>query len=172
MANDLIRIKIENPLTRSLNKLPKKVQDAIKEVVKDTGGKVFDRIVRDTPRDRGSGGGASSKWKKSQRGLVLTITNDAPHINMLEFGGYPVKPKWHKRTNATGPGFVRGNAILGGYPPGEGTQISAGGSPVMTSNVSSLAPDGMVRKTLDAIAEPFADNLGAAIREAFSDIAE
>ena len=196
----LINVTIKNPITAGLKKLPKQVRDAIAGVVNDTGEILLQRIKDDTPRDRGSAGGASSKWrsKKTGRGTI-TISNDAPHINVLEFGGYPVvadrkkkaakkkkakkkkkkrpriarAPGAKKRTNErTGPGRRRGGARLGGFPPGPRTQVAPGGSPTMTSNVSRQAATGMVRQNLSRIQDRFVFLLEEAVEQAFSDIAE
>ena len=68
----------------------------------------------------------------------------------------------------TGPGFVRGNAILGGYPPGPRTQVAPGGTPTMVSNVSKQSPSGMVRQTLGDIQPRFIFDLEEAIDDAFN----
>ncbi len=180
LSKGLINITIDNPFARSLKKFPEDVQQEIKRVVEETTDTLFQRIKDDTPRDRGDAGGAVSKWKK-QTVIVdvdtveQTITNDAPHINVLEFGGYPVISKKRNRPNATGPGFVRGNAVLGGYPPGKRTAIAPGGTPIMTSNVSSggvKASQGMVRKNLEGITGKFEIDLEEAIEEAFEKLGD
>lgn len=168
MAN-LISISIDNPIGPALRKLPREVQEAIEGVVEDTSETLFTRIVTDTPRDSGN---AAERWTRTVQGDQAVLTNDAEQINVLEFGGYPVIPSSRSRPNATGPGITRGNAVLGGYPPGPRTQIGEGGSPIMTSNVSRQAPSGMVRQNLERIQEPFVFNLEEAIDQAFSDIAE
>lgn len=169
---DLIRISISNPISPALKAMPQKVQQAVAKVVQDTSNLLFQRIVNDTPRDRGSAGGLSSRWIKTVVGDQAVITNDAPHANTIEFGGYPVIPNSKSRPNATGPGLVRGAATLGGYPPGPRTQIAPGGSPIMFSNVSRQAPKGMARQNLERIQDRFVFDLEEGIDQAFSDIAE
>lgn len=168
---DRIRIDIKNPIGPALRKLPREVQDAIDKVVEDTSKKLFDRIVTDTPRDRGQGGGAVSRWTRTVDGDQALITNDAPHINVLEFGGYPVRATKGRALAVGVGGFQRGNAVLGGLSPGPRTQIAPGGSPTMVSNVSRQAPQGMVRQNLARITEPFVFDLEEAIDRAFEDIA-
>jgi hypothetical protein len=177
----VLTLTIDNPIGEELKKLPKKVQDAVKKVVRDTGKRVEKRIRLDTPRDRGT---AAAGWKSTEQrvpgGVEVTLTNKVPYINVLEFGGYPVKPKWHKRTNATGPGIPRGDAILGGYPPGPRTQkgedafvpdVLEGVTPGMNDNVSRQAPSGMVRQNLIRIQPRFQFDLEEAVAEAYADIA-
>ena len=169
---DRITISIKNPIGPALRKLPREVQEAIDKVVADTSEKLFNRIVTDTPRDRGQGGGAVSRWTRTVQAAQALIKNDAPHINVLEFGGYPVRAI-KGRTLASGVGgFQRGNAVLGGLSPGPRTQIAPGGSPTMISNVSRQAPQGMVRQNLERITAPFVFDLEEAIDKAFEDIAE
>lgn len=169
---DVIKIKISNPLAAGFRRLPRKVEQAIEKVVDDTSKLLFDRIVTDTPRDRGTGGGLVSRWTRTVVMGQAVIKNDAPHANVAEFGGWPVIPNSKGRPNATGPGLPRGGATLGGYPPGPRTQIAPGGSPVMISNVSRQAPEGMVRQNLERIEDRFVFDLEEAVDQAFSDIAE
>lgn len=165
---DRIKIKIENPLGRGLRQLPQKVKAAVNKVVEETSDRLFQRIKNDTPRDRGDLAGA---WSRSvtTRGRA-TIRNTRDYANVAEFGGWPVIPNSRARTNATGPGLVRGQATLGGYPPGPRTQIAPGGSPTMLSNVSRQAPKGMVRQNLDRITDRFVFDLEEAIDRAFAEI--
>ena len=197
ITGGLINLTISNPITAALKALPKEVLAAIENVTKETSELLFTRIVDDTPRDRGSAGGAASKWTKSPPDAsgTVTIENDAPHSRVLELGPYPVvatgkrkkrggkKKKKKKRAGRkgrekrakrerTGPGELRGNARLGGFPPGPRTQVAPGGSPVMKSNVSRQAPKGMVRQNLERIQDRYVFALEESIEQAFSDIAE
>ena len=166
----ILKLTIDNPIGPALKKLPKEVQAAIEKVVKKTGDKLEQRIKDDTPRDRGQAGGLVSKWKRSGTADEVVLTNTAPYANVIEFGGYPVRPA--RGSSAGGAGFKRGKAILGGLPPGPRTQTAPGGSPAMVSNVSRQAPSGMVRQNLERITAPFVFDLEEAIDEAFSEIAQ
>lgn len=169
----MITVNVKNPISPAMKKLPKEVQDAVKKVVAETAKTVFDRIKRDTPRDRGT---AAKNWKRKTKtnksGTTSTISNNTPYINVLEYGGYPVVPASRAGGASTSGGIVRGNAVLGVGPPGPRTQRATGGSPTMRSNVSSQAPAGMVRQNLERIAQRFEFDLEEAIDKAFEDIAE
>lgn len=168
----LINLTISNPISEALKTMPREVERAVDKVVVDTADRIEQRIKDDTPRDRGQGGGAVSRWTKTKtKSGEVTLRNDAPQINVLEFGGYPVVPNSKNRPNATG-GTVRGNATLGGYPPGPRTQIAPGGSPTMTSNVSRQAPRGVVRQNLERAQDRFVFDLEEAIDRAYQEIAE
>lgn len=166
---DGIRITIDNPIGPALDRMPVKVQRAIEKVVSDTSALLEQRIKNDTPRDSGK---AAAAWSREVQGSQAVLTNKSPYANVLEYGGYPVVPNSHERTNATGPGLVRGNATLGGYPPGPRTQVAPGGSPTLISNVSRQAPKGMVRQNLERIQDRFVFDLEEAIDTAFAEIAE
>ena len=123
-----------------------------------------------TPADRGTAGGALSRWKVTSEdgGLTGVVTNDAPHINVLEFGSYPVIPL-SKKPRLSGA-LTRGRAQLGGdYPPGRRTTKARSGIVPMLSpgNVSKQAPFGMIRRTLVEIQPQFIFDLGEAIDRAY-----
>lgn len=153
-------------LTPALSNLPRGANRVISDVVKQTSKRAYDKIRYRTPVDRGVKGGAFSKWRKriKRGGLEGVIENDAPYINVLEFGGYPVR----KARSGTRGGFRRGKALLGGLPPGPRTQRAPGGEPRMRSNVSRQAPRGMVRITLQEIEPQFLFDLEHALDRYFA----
>lgn len=153
----------DESLIKALANMPKEAEAAISRVVRETTNRAF-RIARNrTPVDTGQ---ARAAWKQEAEGSNGRIVNNAPHINVLEFGGYPVTPA--RRTRRRG-GFRRGRAILGGARPPEkavgtaATQRAPGGSPEMRDNVSKQAPRGMVRSTLEDIQPRFLADLEDAI---------
>lgn len=178
-------------LTKVLDEMPDRVTEAVKETTKDTTEQAVEMIKHRTPRDTGA---AIRSWTVSygDGGLRGILASGVPYINVLEFGGYPVvstkkrKPRKKKaskkkkknltkkrkrRKNVrTGPGFRRGNAILGGCKSGTHTQRAPGGLPEMRSNVSNRrgTQRGMVRSTLLDIEDQFVSDLDWAVRAAMS----
>jgi hypothetical protein len=147
-------------LTDALKALPANARKAVRDTIKETTKRAVKIAKFRTPVDTGR---AIEAWetKFEDGGLTGVVTNDAPYINVLEFGGYPVR-----KATAGAEGFRRGNAILGGRPPGPRTQRAPGGDPEMRSNVSRQAPHGMVRSTLIAIAPQFEFDLNEALDKA------
>ncbi len=152
-------------LSDALEELPETARKAIAETIDDTTERAIKIVKFKTPVDSGR---AISGWEKSTEdgGLKGVFSNDTPYINVLEFGGYPV------RSAASGQGgFRRGNAVLGGLPPGPRTQRAPGGDPEMRDNVSKQAPRGMVRATLQEIEPQFVFDLNEALDEALNEAA-
>ena len=150
----------DESLVRALDNLPKETQEAVSKVVEDTTGRAFRIIKNRTPIDRGK---AHRGWRQKVSGSTGKITNDVDYINVLEFGGYPVR----RASAGASPGTLRrGRAVLGGLPPGPRTQRAPGGEPPMRSNVSKQAPRGMVRSTLQEIEAPFLFDLAENIDRA------
>lgn len=153
-------------LVEALKNLPKEANAAVSRVVTQTTDRAFRIAKNKTPVDSGE---ARSAWRRVIHGTEGKIVNNAPHINVLEFGGYPVTPA---RTATRRGGFRRGRAILGGAPPPRGgrsgrgtarTQRAPGGDPSMRHNVSKQAPRGMVRSTLEELQPRFLADLDDAI---------
>lgn len=157
-------IEFSGNLGQILSRLPRTLQAGLTETVERQGDRIFRRVKNRTPVDSG---GARRRWKRKKSRSVRTgvieldMTNDADHINVLEFGGYPVTPA--NRTRRTG-GFRRGAAILGGAPPGPRTRRAPGGQPQMTSNVSKQAPRGMLRSALQDSEAEFLTRIDARIQ--------
>ena len=131
-------------LTPTLQKLPKSIQDVVHKVVAETTKRAAAIAKFKTPVDTGN---AIDGWvvEKPGRGNNPkgAFVNRVPYINVLEFGGYPVRK---------GPTF-------GGRPPGPRTMTAPSGDPAMKSNVSRQAPRGMVRLTLIEIEPQFLADL-------------
>ena len=151
-------------LITTVRKMPERVDRAVKEVIRRHIDRVFNIVRFSTPTDTGR---ALRAWRIEMRdgGRAGVVTNDTPYINVLEYGGYPVRP-------ARGPmpsgAFQRGNAYLGGHPPGPRTMGAPGGEPTMRSNVSKQAPHGMVRKALGETEDAFQFDLEEAIERAWN----
>ena len=168
---DGIQISFSDDVTPALAEAPQRIQQAVQAVVQQTADKAFSRIQNRTPRDSGE---AASGWRKRQEvpgeGSARTvIENDVAHINVLEYGSYPVIPASRKRTK--GGGILRGNAYVGGnYKPGPRTIPAPGGTPEMLrpGNVSRQAPRGMVRVTLQEIQPEYVFDLEEAIDRALN----
>lgn len=154
-------------LVEAIANLPKAAQEAVIETVKATTRRGEEIVKFKTPVDSGD---AINGWQHrfENGGEVGILFNDVAYINVLEFGGYPVKPKWHARTNESSLGYLFGDALLGGYPPGPRTQRAPGGDPVMRSNVSKQAPSGMVRSTLEEIEKQFLFDLSENLDKALA----
>ena len=138
-----LEVKVTDTVTPALKTAPARLRQAINGVVQAIGERAFQRIKFATPRDTGN---AARGWRKTVtgNGQTVEIRNDVPYIRVLEFGGYP--------TNAPGQ-----------FPPKARTQRAPAGAPTMRSNVSRQAPQGMVRKTLQAIEPEFQFELEEAI---------
>jgi len=159
----LIQFKwTRDTLTTTMKRLPASVRSAVNEVVDKTIDRVFAIVKFSTPTDTGA---ALAAWEIERSGAGSgRVVNRTAYINVLEFGGYPVRP-------ARGPmppgSFQRGNAYLGGLPPGPRTMASPGGEPTTTSNMSKQAPHGMVRKALGEVEEQFEFDLEEAVERAW-----
>lgn len=167
MARPLVSVSFSNTVTPALASAPRRVQEAVATVVQNTSNVAFNRIRSATPRDRGT---AAAGWRRRVAGNTVFIENNVDHINVLEYGGYPVIPAWKKRRNPGG--LKRGNAFLGGgYPAGPRTVRAPSGDPPMLqrSNVSRQAPRGMVRKTLADIQPQYIFDLSEAIDRALNE---
>lgn len=152
----------KDTLSVAFRKLPENVRRAVNEVVDKTIDRVFAIVKFSTPVDTGA---ALAAWEIERDGAGAgRVVNRTAYINVLEFGGYPVRPA----RGAMPPGsFQRGNAFLGGLPPGPRTMVSPAGEPPMTSNVSKQAPHGMVRKALGEVEEQFEFDLEEAVERAW-----
>lgn len=155
---------IDEGLVEALENLPRNAQEAVIKTVRDTTRRARNIVVFKTPVDRGT---LINGWKVrlengGERGVFF---NDVPYANVAEFGGWPVR----SLARAAGPGtLIRGNAVLGGLPPGPRTQRAPGGEPNMRSNVSKQAPQGMVRSTLIEIEPQFVFDLAENLDEALA----
>lgn len=166
-------------MERSMRILRRGVPKVLKRVIKRTGDKAFRRTRNRTPVSRGK---ARGSWKRIvlKGGLVVRIQGGgptAPYINVLEFGGYPVRDKTTARRT---PGsFARGGAVLGGLPPGRRTRrapraqgldppAEPSGRP-LNSNVSKQAPRGMLRITFKELESEFARDLERALDRLFAE---
>lgn len=160
----------------ALREAPLAVRMGIARAVERTTAKAYRRIRNRTPVDRGD---ARSGWKFrfQNNGTRAIISNNVPYITVLEYGGYPVRPK---NTARRTPGsFVRGRARLSGFRPGPRT-MRASGTGVdlipkaeprgrdMNDNVSRGAPLGMLRITFAEIEPEFVDSLEREIDLAFA----
>ena len=153
-------------LVEALANLPKNAQDAIVETVKQTTERGRNIVKFKTPTDSGR---AINGWdiryeNGGERGVFF---NEVPYINVLEYGGYPVRPIARASSAAVGA-FIRGKAVLGGLSPGPRTQRSQGGAPIMRNNVSKQAPQGMVRSTLIELEDQFIFDLQEALDKALA----
>lgn len=162
MAQRLISFRwVDLSLVTTVRKMPEAVEREVRKVVERTIKRVFDIVKFSTPVDSGRAIGA---WRMEVDASTKTgkVINDTPWINVLEFGGYPVR-----KDTGTGPGFVRGAARLGGLPPGPRTRAFLGGEPAMANNVSAQAVSGMVRKALGETEDQFEFDLAEAIERAW-----
>lgn len=167
MAKSFIRFDVDDRFSNALKNAPRRVQDAIVDVIRDTGQEVFLLIKFRTPRDTGK---LAAGWTKVATGPQVVISSSVPYVNVLEYGGYPVIPASRKRKNSSGT--QHGNAFLGGgYPPRARTVMAADGKPAMLSgsNVSRQAPTGMVRVTLEEIRPKYIQDLEDALEKALTD---
>ena len=133
-----------------------RTREAVIKTVKDTTLRGQQIVKFKTPVDttKAINGWHTRFENGGERGLFV---NEVAYINVLEFGGYPVRPI----SSGASPGtLIRGKAILGGLPPGPRTQRAPGGDPDMRSNVSKQAPRGMVRSTLAELQDQFIFDLG------------
>lgn len=156
---DLLRFEFANQLTPSLEKLPSAIAREVQEAVEEATKRAVQIAKFKTPVDRGTAiGGWRTELPKAGSGAEAkgAFVNDVPYINVLEFGGYPVRPA---RFKTRGAPFFRGAAALGGLPPGPRTRTAPGGEPKMRSNVSKQAPKGMVRSTLLEVEPEFLADL-------------
>ena len=154
---------VDEGLVEALQNLPESTQRAIKDTVRATTLRGQQIVKFKTPVDSGK---AINAWKtrfenNGERGVFF---NDTPYINVIEFGGYPVRASSAGASLGT---LRRGNAVLGGLPPGPRTQRAPGGQPQMRSNVSKQAPRGMVRSTLIELEPQFTFDLAEAIEREF-----
>ncbi|HEU01433.1 hypothetical protein LCGC14_0273400 [marine sediment metagenome] len=153
---------VDEGLAEALRDLPQNVAGAIEKTVRDTTARARNIAKFKTPVDSTK---AINGWRirfeeNGQRGVFF---NEVPYINVLEFGGYPVR----RASAGASPGTLRrGRAVLGGLPPGPRTQRAPGGEPPMRSNVSKQAPRGMVRFTLQEIEPAFLFDLSENIDQA------
>lgn len=155
-----------NTLVAAARNLPANLKPAVKAVVQATTQRVFNIVRFKTPVDSGR---ALSAWviEIQGDGQVGRVVNRAPHINVLEFGGYPVRAL--SRVRDASRGFIRGAAVLGGgFPPGPRTMAVLGGQPPMTNNISRQAPYGMIRVTLGEVGDQFEFDLGEALEAAWN----
>lgn len=154
---------VDESLLNAIRDIPESSQRAIKTVVRATTKRAVRIAKFKTPVDTGN---AINSWEDTTEkgGQVGVFKNSAPYINVLEFGGYPVRAA----TSGAKAGFRRGGAILGGLPPGPRTQRAPGGDPEMRSNVSKQAPRGMVRSTLIEIEPQFVFDLNEEIEREFN----
>ena len=147
-------------LVEALREFEPRVQGAIEKTVRDTTERARNIAKFKTPVDSTK---AINGWRirfEGERGIFF---NEVPYINVLEFGGYPVR----RASAGASPGTLRrGAAVLGGLPPGPRTQRAPGGEPPMRSNVSKQAPRGMVRDTLIEIEAAFLFDLAENIDRA------
>ncbi len=127
-------------------KLKKEAQEAVEKAAKG----MLQEIVAATPSGKGK---ARSGWRlvrqSSGSNISIAIKNSVKYINVLEYGGYPVRAI--SRSKAQRGAIVRGKGYVGGnFDPGPRTQPSSSTDPLMLkpSNVSSEAPKGMVRNTI------------------------
>lgn len=142
---------VDEGLIEALEGLPTNAQRAVVETVRSTTQRGQQIVKFRTPVDSGK---ALNGWqvRYEDGGSRGVFFNDVAYINVLEFGGYPVRAA----TAGASPGTLRrGKAILGGLPPGPRTQRAPGGTPKMRSNVSKQAPRGMVRSTLEELEPQF-----------------
>lgn len=159
----LIQFKwARDTLTTTMKRLPASVRSAVNAVVDKTIDRVFAIVKFSTPVDTGA---ALQAWEIERNGDGTgRVVNRTAYINVLEFGGYPVR-------RATGPmppgSFRRGNAYLGGLPPGPRTMTAPSGEPPTTSNMSKQAPHGMVRKALGEVEDAFEFDLEEAVERAW-----
>lgn len=165
---DVLRLEFKHDtLTPALQRLPRAIQRAVQEAVQDATERAVQIAKFKTPVDSGQ---AIGGWRTEQTGRGAkakgAFINDVPYINVLEFGGYPVRPARYK---VTGSPFFRGAAALGGLPPGPRTQRAPGGKPRMRSNVSKQAPRGMVRSTLQEVEPEFLLDLEARVQRVIND---
>lgn len=159
MANPLVSFTWEQDhIETHMAKLPARFVEAVARVVRSTTIRLFGIIKFSTPVATGR---ALAAWKltytTAREGASGEVSNDVPYINVLEFGGYPVRA-----SPPAGPvpgSFRRGRALLGGFPPGPRTQASGGGDPPVSSNVSKQAPHGMVRAAVGSVEAQFAQDL-------------
>lgn len=154
----------DTSLEKALEELPQRAATAVKKTIRETTQRAVKIAKFKTPVDSGA---AIRGWKVSfeDGGLRGVFRNDVPYINVLEFGGYPVR----KATAGASPGTLRrGGAILGGLPAGRRTQRAPGGAPPMRSNVTRQAPRGMVRVTLLEIEPQFVADLNESLDEALN----
>lgn len=165
----MLRVEFTDTITPALQNAPALVEQAVQEVVRETGERIFNQIKLSTPRDSGkAAGGWDLSYQQAQGGAAATavIENDVPYINVLEHGGYPVIPLSRQPRL---PGVRRGRAQLdGAYPPGPRTQRAPGGQPTMLTNVSRQAPQGMVRVAFARAQDRFVFDLEEAIDRALA----
>ena len=154
-----ISIKFSTML--DLKGAPKRVNKEIARVVKETTDDAFQKIKFATPRESGE---AQAGWKQREEddGRTGVMENKVDHINVLEFGPYPVTALSRSGVLRSGA-LIRGKAQLGGFRPGPRTQRAPGGKPTMRSNVSKQAPRGMVRRTLAELRPGFAIDMTEAV---------
>lgn len=168
MANPLVSFVWEtDTIETHMAKLPARFVEAVGRVVRDTTTRLFAIIKFSTPVATGR---ALAAWKltitPNTDGAAGVVTNDTPYINVLEFGGYPVRAS--PPADPTPGSFRRGSALLGGFPPGPRTQGGTGGDPVTASNVSKQAPHGMVRAAIGSVEDQFAADLERAIERVWN----
>ena len=178
MAKRLLSFSIDvSDMKRALRTAPRAVRLGIKSAIKKTTMKAFRRTRSKTPTDRGIARGGW-RFRFTNRGLTGEIFNDVDHINVLEYGGFPVRAASRVKRRSAGS-FKRGNAILGGHKPGPRTQrardvrgleppAERAGKRSHNSNVSKQAPSGMIRITFRDIQPEFARELENEINKEFA----
>ncbi len=183
MAKPLLSITLDTSgLEKVFRDLPGVAVDVTRRTVLNTGKKAFRRIRNRTPVDRGKARG-SWRIRPLKGGLVIEIRGGgkrAPHLGVLELGGYPVRARSRVRNIPAGA-FIRGKAVLGGRPPGPRTQrpprvkgLEPPAKPrgrALNPNVSKQAPRGMLRITFGEIEPEFVADLEEALDEAFDRLA-
>lgn len=166
MAGPMVKFEWRtNTLVAAATNLPKRFQEEARKVVEKNTQRVFEMVKFATPVDSGR---ALAGWRIEIQsdGKAGRVVNRVPYINVLEFGGYPVRAL--SRVRDVSRGFVRGNAILGGqFPPGPRTMAVLGGDPPMNNNISKQAPSGMIRKAIGEIADIFEFDLAEALEAAW-----
>lgn len=141
---------------RAFTRLERELPDAVAAGIQETGTLAQGRIRTNTPVDKGR---ARSSWRRRSldAGKVVEIFSNVPYINVLEFGGYPVRAASLLSFQPPGS-FRRGRAFLGGARPGPRTRRPASVSGLdptaqpfgrqINANVSTQAPRGIVRLVL------------------------
>lgn len=167
MAAPLIRFEWrDNGLVALASGIPARLKDEARKVVAATTERMFQAAKHLTPVDSGR---AMSRWRIEMQpdGKSGRIVNDTDYINVLEFGGYPVRAL--SRVSDKSRGFVRGRALLGGqFQPGPRTAAFLGGSIPMANNVSRQATTGMVRTAVAQCADQFEFDLAEALDRALN----